>query len=156
MYTFKDVLDKVDAWLVVVGKGDQTEARKLADSLGISENVIFSGFVDEKILQKYYLLCDVYACSSNLEGFGLTILEAMVAKKPVVATKVGAIPEIITNGFNGIIVEFGDIQGMSSAICTFLGDKNLATEIGELNWNYVNDKFGWNKCVDNLINSYNT
>jgi|LGVF01.1.fsa_nt_gb glycosyltransferase involved in cell wall biosynthesis len=140
---FKKVLGKNDAMLLVVGKGDQTEAKKLATSLGIAENVVFSGFVEEATLKRYYALCEVYVCPSRLEGFGLTILEAMATGKPIVATDVGAIPEIIKSEENGILVELGNINELSSAICRFLHDKKIVEQIGKRNADYVKEKFSW-------------
>ncbi len=139
----KEVLEKIDAILLVVGRGDQTEARKLAKSLGVSKNVFFAGFVDETTLKKCYSLCDIYVCPSLLEGFGLVILEAMAAGKPVVATKVGAIPEIIKDDENGILVEPGDVSELANSICKFLKNRNLSKKIGKKNGNYVRQKFSW-------------
>lgn len=143
--SFKNVLEKIDGILLVVGKGDQTEARTFAISLGIQDNVFFTGFADESTLKKCYTLCDVYVVPSRLEGFGLTILDAMAAGKPIVATKVGAIPEILRDKENGILVYLNDIEGMSNAICTFLQDRTLAKNIGERNTSYVKENFSWEK-----------
>jgi len=151
---FKKVLEKIDAMLLVVGKGDQTKARILAKSLGVSEKVVFTGFVDEATLKKFYAICDVYVCPSRLEGFGLTVLEAMAAGKPIVATNVGAIQEIVKSGENGILVAVNDIDGMSNAICTFLQDKMLAEDVGKINANYVKKKFSWEKNAKEIEQLY--
>lgn len=145
--SFKDVLEKIDSVLLVVGKGNQTEARTLAISLGILDNVFFTGFVDETTLKKCYALCDVYAVPSRLEGFGLTILEAIAAGKPVVATNVGAITEIMKNGEYGILVELNEINGLSNAICTLLQNKKLVENMGTRNANYVTKHFSWEKAA---------
>src|SRR5690606_17770231 len=79
LHSVKKILDKKDIFLLIVGKGDQAGARKLSEILKINDNIMFTGFVNSKNLKKYYLLCDIYVCPSRLEGFGLTILEAMVA-----------------------------------------------------------------------------
>jgi len=131
--------------LLVVGKGDQNKARTLAISMGILDNVFFTGFVDETTLKKCYALCDVYVVPSRLEGFGLTVLEAMAASKPVVATNVGAIPEIMKDKENGILVEPNDINSMSNAIYTILQSWMLAKNVGEDNIHFMKDKFNWEK-----------
>lgn len=143
--SFKNVLDKTDCTLLVVGKGDQNKARTLAISMGILDNVFFTGFVDETTLKKCYALCDVYVVPSRLEGFGLTVLEAMAASKPVVATNVGAIPEIMKDKENGILVEPNDINSMSNAIYTILQSWMLAKNVGEDNIHFMKDKFNWEK-----------
>ena len=90
--------------------------RDLAEPL--AGKIIFIGYVDEVTLKKFYSLCNVYVCPSRLEGFGLTILEAFAAGKPVVATNVGAIPELLQEK-NGMLVEKEDISGMAKAIMYF-------------------------------------
>ena len=141
--SFKNVLDKTDCALLVVGKGDQNEARTLSTSLGILDNVFFTGFVDEITLKKCYQLCDIYVIPSRLEGFGLTVLEAMVAGKPVVATNVGAIPEIMKDNENGILVEPNDINSMSNAICTVLQSWVPAKNVGQDIIHLMNVNFNW-------------
>jgi glycosyltransferase involved in cell wall biosynthesis len=152
--SMKKVLENMNVTLLVVGKGDRAESTKLIDSLGISDNVIFTGFVDETTLKCYYSLCDIYICPSKLEGFGLTILEAMIAGKPVIATKVGAIPEILNESINGIIVKSGNIESMSNAIITLIQEKDLAINIGRKNKEYVKNKFDWVKCAKKIENLY--
>lgn len=152
--SIKKVLKDIDVTLLVAGKGDQTEARKLIDSLGISNNVIFTGFVDEKELKKYYALCDIYVCPSKLEGFGLTVLEAMIAGKPIIATKVGAIPEILEDKVNGILVESDNIASMSDAIIGLVQNKDLATSIGNMNAKYIINNFDWIKSVMKVEDIY--
>jgi glycogen synthase len=148
------VLDVMDVTLLVVGKGDQTKARKLIDFLGISNNVVFTGFLDDNSLKKYYSLCDIYVCPSKLEGFGLTLVEAMAAKKPIVATNVGAVPEIVKDGINGILVKSGDLDDMCLAICTLLKNPKMINDISKNNAENVDEKFSWNKNVRKLLELY--
>lgn len=140
---FKEVLSKTDATLLIVGKGDQTKVKKIADSLNISDNIVFTGFVDEITLNKCYALCDLYVVPSRLEGFGLTILDAMAAGKPIVATNVGAIPEIIHNGENGLLVELNDIKNLSNCILTYLNNDSMSKHVGNKNRKYINNKYTW-------------
>ncbi len=148
-----NVLNKIDVTLLVVGKGDTNKVKNFVDSLGISRNVVFTGFVDENNLKKYYSLCDIYVCPSRLEGFGLTILEAMAAGKPIVATKVGAIPEILSGDVNGILVESDNIDMMSSAICTLLQNLTLSNCMINNSISLCN-KFNWNKNANELLYVY--
>lgn len=137
-----NVVKNHDVVLLIVGKGDQTEIKYLAESLGISKNIVFTGFVDETQLKKCYALCDIYVCPSKLEGFGLSLVEAMASGKPIVATNVGAIPEVICSKNNGFLVEKDDIIAMSNTIHTLLSDENLLNCIGLHNKQYVK-KFDW-------------
>ena len=152
--SFKIVLEKIDCILLVVGKGNQNEARILATSMGILDDVFFTGFVDEITLKKCYQLCDVYVVPSRLEGFGLTILEAMAAGKPVVATNVGAIPEIITDKENGILVEPNDIDGISNAVCTILQNEMPLQNYEKENIHFIKDIFNWEKNAKETEQTY--
>jgi glycosyltransferase involved in cell wall biosynthesis len=146
---FLQVLVTVDATLLVVGKGDQTKARVLAGSS--LDRIVFLGFVDDSTLKKCYSLCDVYVCPSRLEGFGLTILEAFAAGKPVVATMVGSIPELIRNGNNGMLVEKGDLTGMVNAILHYLQNPHQGKQNGILRTH-----FNWETNVKRLEKVYDT
>jgi glycosyltransferase involved in cell wall biosynthesis len=147
---FKIVLEHIDARLIIVGKGDQTEARSLADSLNIFENLIFTGFVEENELKYYYSLCDIYVCPSTMEGFGLTLLEAMAAEKPIIATNVGAIPEILED--YGLLVNSGNEIELATAIVkTLLENKNANVTRGPT----ILTKYSWTQAANELTYSYN-
>jgi glycosyltransferase involved in cell wall biosynthesis len=138
---FRKVLDEVDATLLVVGKGDQTIARDLAGPA--LDRIVFTGFVDDITLKKCYALCDLYVCPSRLEGFGLTILEAFAAGKPVVVTRVGAIPELVHDGQNGILVPPDSVTAMATAIVLILQDSESYEQVGRGNAIYLGDTFSW-------------
>jgi glycosyltransferase involved in cell wall biosynthesis len=142
LYAFKDVLTKQQASLLVVGSGSQTEARRLAAALNITKDVFFAGKVEESVLRKCYALCTVYVCPSRLEGFGLPLLEAMAAAKPIVAANVGSIPELMTEQ-NGSLVDPGDKAALANAIRYYLENQKLSESIGAYNAMYVRRRFDW-------------
>lgn len=145
------VLKKGDVNLLVVGKGDQAKARELAELVGVSNKIVFTGFVDDITLKKCYALCDVYVCPSRLEGFGLTLLDAMAAGKPIVATRVGAIPEVIRDKANGVLAEPDDENSLARAIyqalTTISDNDNFSCRI-------LKDKFNWAKNTKILEKFY--
>lgn len=151
---FKQVLNNLDAVLIVVGNGNNKKPVEMCKNLGISDNVIFKGFVDESTLQLYYKSCDVYVCPSKLEGFGLTILEALSNGAPVIASNVGAIPEIIKEGENGFLVDAHDSKQLAKRICSILNDKVLKDKI-KLN-NTVYEPRSWIKSAEEIQNLYNS
>jgi glycosyltransferase involved in cell wall biosynthesis len=142
LYAFRDVITKQQASLLVVGSGSQTEARRLAAALNIDKNVIFAGKVKESVLRDCYALCTVYVCPSRLEGFGLTLLEAMAAAKPIVAINVGSIPELMTER-NGSLVEPGNISALANGIRQYVENQELSESIGAYNAMYVRRRFNW-------------
>lgn len=151
---FSIASDKINAQLIVVGSGNQSTINKYLPSLGLDGKVTLTGFVKEDILQKLYAICDVYVCPSRLEGFGLTILDAMAAGKPVIATRVGAIPEIISKGENGILVPVNDENALADAIIQILGNTTKAKAVGETNRKKVLAQYKWDITTKQLVNTY--
>ncbi len=144
---YTKVLEKIDATLLVVGSGDRTNISRYAEKNGIRDRIIFTGFVDDITLKKCYAICDVYACPSRLEGFGLTILEAIAYNKPIVATRVGAIPEIM--GEHGILVDPENVGALSEAIISTLNGMTLK----EADLNRIND-FTWSNAAKKTLDVY--
>ena len=73
----------------------------------------------------------MFALSSELEGAPLSLLEAMSCGLPVVATDVGGISEIVTDGENGVLVPFGDIDALANKLYALLIDRKLASRLGQ-------------------------
>jgi len=151
---FKGVLEEIDAILVVLGSGDKTEFVKLSEELKISPNIFFKGYVAENSLNKFYQSCDVYICPSKLEGFGLTILEAISNGSPVIASNVGAIPEILEDGENGLLVDVDNSNQLHKAICYLLKNESLINRIRLNNRLYA--PIGWIDSAKNVQNLYNS
>lgn len=145
---FKIVLSSIDAQLLIVGRKGKTQLQDNTEL--VADRIIFTGYVDEVTLKKFYALCDVYVCPSRLEGFGLTILEAFAAGKPVVATNVGAIPELLQKGKNGILVERDDIPEMAKSIIDYLKNPELCKTVGKTNTKLLKEKFTWDTCAKRL------
>jgi len=119
LVAFKKLAESIDATLLIVGPGNNTRAKKTAQSLGILKNTVFAGSVDEITLKKCYALCDLYVFPSRLEGFGLPLLEASAAGKPIIATNVGAIPELVKMGINATLIHPDDVSALSDSMLKF-------------------------------------
>jgi glycosyltransferase involved in cell wall biosynthesis len=120
--------------LLIVGEGHLRPAYMgLASDLGIGDSVIFAGDVRDEDLPSYYACSDVLALPSkdSSEGFGLAILEAGACGKPVIASMVGGVPEVVEDGVNGLLVPPNDARALSEAILRILGDEELARRLGE-------------------------
>jgi glycosyltransferase involved in cell wall biosynthesis len=154
LLAFKMVLSQVDSTLLVVGKGNPERFRSAIKRMGMEHRIVFSGRINQMTLRKAYAASEVYVCPSLLEGFGFTVLEAMQSGKPVVASKVGAIPEILDDGVNGNLVDVDDIPGLANCITKYLTDKEISKEIGDRNRLYVRDRFSWKKCAIGTVESY--
>lgn len=93
--------------LVIVGAGDAAYVAKLQDEARIARvnhKITFTGKIEQSLLLQAYRSAEIVVLPSLMEGFGLTVLEAMTVGKPVVATRVGAIPEIVEHKQSGILV----------------------------------------------------
>ena len=119
-----------DVVFLVVGDGPQREACKaLAKSLPCHEKIIFTG--DQKDSALYMSLMDVFVVPSLNEGMGRVIVEAGFLKKPVVATRVGGILDLIDGKHTGLLVEPRDPEAIAEAVCKILEDTLLALRLGE-------------------------
>ena len=103
--------------------------KHLASSLGIADKVIFAGV--RRDATDLIAACNVLAMSSRWEGFGIVFLEAMRAGRPVVATRVGGISEVVAEGETGFLVRPDDPQDLASALIRLLDDRNMAEDMGD-------------------------
>ncbi|KFD41296.1 hypothetical protein DK28_0210530 [Peptococcaceae bacterium SCADC1_2_3] len=120
----------------------------LVDSLGIAEEVIFTGYVKNEELPAIYTMASAFVFPSLYEGFGLPILEAMACGTPVVTSNISAMPEVV--GDAGILVEPNDPLGIAEAIYRLISDKQLAKELTSLGFQRVHC-FTWEKAAREMI-----
>jgi glycosyltransferase involved in cell wall biosynthesis len=125
---------------LIIGRGRlKNELEQQAADLGINRQVKFLGFRSDvpRLLQ----LMDVFVMSSLSEGLSLSILEAMAAGKPVVATWVGGNPEIVQEGRTGFLVPSGDSDVLGSRILTLLKNRDLVKSLGDVGRKRVEENF---------------
>ncbi len=135
-----------DATLLVVGEGSRLGAlRDQVDDLGIAESVIFTGRRED--VPEVTKSLDVAVLPSYREAQGLSILEAMALSRPVVASNVGGIPEMIDDGRTGLLVPPHDAEALSDAIVRLLTDHQLADTLGRAGHDMVHDRF----CVELMV-----
>lgn len=137
----KQVKDEVpNAHFIIVGNGNQEdEIRKYAEDNGFSNSLNITGWVDNPM--SYVELFDVACLLSRWEGFGLALPEYMMAGKPIVASRVDAIPNIIRNGENGLLVEVDDDIGASKAVLRILREDGLRKKIVAQGLEDVHNRF---------------
>lgn len=104
--------------------------RTLSERAGLTDRVSITESVSQEDLLQMYADCDLLALPSRNEGWGLSLMEAMACAKPVVATAVGGIPELVTDGAEGLLVPPGDVKGLAGAINRLLGDQGLRHRMG--------------------------
>lgn len=113
---------------VVVGDGElREELKEYAKGLGIAQRVSFLGWRDD--LPNIYRDLDVLVLTSENEGTPVTVIEAMASGCPVVAMRVGGVPDMIRDGKTGFLADAGDVGALQEKILTLLKDKNLAAKV---------------------------
>ncbi|HTR39564.1 MAG TPA: N-acetyl-alpha-D-glucosaminyl L-malate synthase BshA [Bryobacteraceae bacterium] len=119
-----EVLRETSAHLYMVGDGpDRPEAHRLARELGLESHVTFLGKQDH--VERLFPEMHVLLMPSEMESFGLGSLEGMACGVPPVATRVGGLPELVTDGVDGFLEPVGDIQAQSARVIQLLTDENL-------------------------------
>ena len=127
---FASASEGTEARLVLVGDGpDEPAARERAASLGIAGRVDFLGVRDD--LPDLLARADVFCLTSFTESFGLSALEAMATATPVVATRVGGVPEVVDDGITGLLADAEDREGFSDRLRSLLLDRPRARALGE-------------------------
>jgi glycosyltransferase involved in cell wall biosynthesis len=129
-----------DAYLLVVGEGHlRADLEQLAADLGIADRVVFVGRRDD--IPAVTAALDVAVLPSYREAQGIVVLEAMALSRPIVATRVGGIPEMIEDGVSGLLVPPHDAPALAAAIARLLVDHPLADTIARRGHDVVHDRF---------------
>ena len=137
-----------DAYLLIVGEGSRREALEAQTrDLRIAHRVVFTGRRDD--VPSVTAALDVAVLPSYREAQGLSILEALALSRPVVASNVGGIPEMITDAVNGILVPPHDPDALAAAIIRLLRDHPFADTLGRAGHDMVHERF----CIDLMVES---
>jgi glycogen synthase len=119
------------ASVLLVGDGPERAAlRRLADELGVADRITVTGFVPHGMVPGLLAGADVVVMPSRYEELGTALIEAMAAGRPVVATRVGGIPELVRDGVDGLLVPPDDPQALAKAVTRVLANPVLAAELG--------------------------
>ena len=147
-----------DVELVVGGAGELLSYyQDMAMSLGLWENVAFLGFVPDEKLAEYYNRCNAFvlpSISSEQEGFGIVLLEAMACERPVISTDIVGVAEDVRRVDAGRIVRTKDIDALAQAILEILRDQELAGEMGRRGRRLVEEKYDWKKIGGDMLEIY--
>ena len=143
-----------DVIYLIVGRGrEEARLRELASELGLEDRVAFAGYVPDGDLPRYYRVCDLFvmpnrvtqgtALEGDIEGFGISFLEANACGKPVIGGRSGGAIEAVEEGVVGVLVDPESEEEIAAAIGTLLEDRSLARRLGENGRRRVEDAFDW-------------
>lgn len=116
--------------LEIAGDGDLDRMRSIIDRYSLNEIVNFHGWISSTEKAELLIKSDVFIHPSSFESFGISILEAMDFGLPIITTNVGGIPDLVTNGENGIVVSAGDKEQIKNAMVTLIEDVDLRVNLG--------------------------
>lgn len=136
-----------NAKFLIVGAGPEYENLvKQVEHLRLGDRFIFTGMLDDTA--STYSVMDVFAQTSEREGFGLSLAEAMASGVSVVAAKTGAIPEIVRNGINGSIYEVGDVESLAESINKLLASASMRSHLGTIAAKEIRERFSITKMSE--------
>ena len=150
-------LQKIDFCVVIVGKGNsKASLEKLSQQLGITENVLFTGFVPDEDLPYFYKLANCFIISSIAELLSLVTLQAMASGLPIIAINAGALSELVKDQKNGFLYNEGDITKIINSITSILTNDELQKDMGIKSIEYVqqHDIYKTLQSFENIYISY--
>ena len=146
---FRRIRERVPARLLLVGDGpDLSLACRLARDAGLGDAVQPLGA--QELVVPILSVADLFLLPSSQESFGLAALEAMACEVPVVASRVGGLPEVIEHGVTGFLHPVDDVSGMAVSAVTLLTDQDLHQRVRAAGWRTVQEEF----CADEVVPRY--
>lgn len=141
--------------LVITGEGPHLQAVKdRARALGVSDRVIFTGFVSNEARNNLFKVADVAVFPSLYEPFGLTALEAMVARTPCVVSNVGGLAEVVTHAETGILAYPGNADSLAWAVLHNLHRPDWARQRAENAYRVAKEEYNWRAIARRTIEVY--
>jgi glycosyltransferase involved in cell wall biosynthesis len=143
----------VDAVLCMVGDGpDRERLEQVAHDLGIARSTYFVGYQSD--VAGYYRLFDAFVLPSVNEGTPVSAIEALASGTPVVATRVGGVPDVVTDGVDGFLVEPRNVAAASERLAELAHNPGLAARLGEAGRANARERYSVERLVDDVDRLY--
>jgi glycosyltransferase involved in cell wall biosynthesis len=150
---FGEIASDQPAVALIAGDGPERERLEtLARNLGIAGRCRFLGW--RANMPEFYSAADVVALSSLNEGSPVSLIEAMAAAKPVVATAVGGVPDVVVDGASGLLVHPGDAAAFGRALSALLDDAGIRTAFGRRGREIASPRFGIERLLEDMDRLY--
>lgn len=124
--------------------------RKVIGTLANEAHLYITGPLSEEEKKDFLACIDILAMPSRVESFGLVYLEAWSNRKPVIGAYAGGVPDVISDGVDGLVVPFGDPKALSEALLSLLTDRDRAKRLGEAGFEKVTKNYTWDKIFPRL------
>lgn len=128
--------------------------RALVNNLGMEKSVIFTGRLTDKRLVSVYRSADVFVLPSELEAFGIVVIEAMASGVPVIVSNCGGMKDIVKDGTNGFLFDVGDARQLAEIIKVLLSNEELRIRLAKNGKKTVRERYTIDKVVDTLEKLY--
>jgi glycosyltransferase involved in cell wall biosynthesis len=158
---FHQVRKSIPHHLIIIGDGpERGQLEEQVMNLGLNDRVRFTGTISEDALNQHYRSCSflvlpaVYDRKGDTEGLGVVLLESMSCGKPVIASNVGGITDIVVDKRNGFLVPPADPRALAMAIVKMAQDHKLRSALGRAARKTVDVKFNWDRITGDLIKLY--
>jgi len=142
--------DFKDWKLVFAGNGDVEKAGDLAKNLKVSDSVVFTGWLSGKDKSDLFEKAEIYCLASYMEGFPMSVLEAWEYDLPVICTTAGGLSDVVVDGFNAMVFERGDIEGLAAKMRLLMSDKDLRSQIAANSKDMVRELFSFDEIIRQL------
>jgi len=139
----------VDATLCLVGDGPDRQAAEVqARALGIARHVLFVGY--QRDVSSYYSMFDVLLLASANEGTPVVAIESLAGGRPVVSTRVGGVPDVVSDGVDGLLCDPGDVSGLATALGQLAASTALRSRFGEAGQARIVPRYSVDRLVDDV------
>ena len=154
LLAFKELRGRgVDAALCMVGDGPERELlERRAHDLGIMRNTLFLGYQED--VAPYYAAFDAMILPSGNEGTPVSAIESLAAGRPVVATRVGGVPDVVRDGEDGFLVDAGAVDQLADALERLASDESLRRRMGEAGRERVPARYSVERLIDDVDRLY--
>jgi glycosyltransferase involved in cell wall biosynthesis len=151
---FKELRERgVDACLCMVGDGpERAQVEQRAHDLGIMRDTLFLGYQED--VAPFYAAFDAMILPSGNEGTPVSAIESLAAGRPVVATRVGGVPDVVRDGEDGFLVDLGDVGELAGALVRLAEDPELRGRMGEAGRTRVLPRYAVERLVEDVDRLY--
>jgi len=143
----------VDAYAVLVGDGpDREHLERYAHELGVIKRCLFLGYQED--VARFYDAIDVLVLPSINEGTPVSVIEALAAGRPAVATRVGGVPDVVRDGVDGFLVDPGDVDALAARLAELSADPERRAQMGAAGRARVVERYAVDRLVDDVDRLY--
>jgi glycosyltransferase involved in cell wall biosynthesis len=141
--------------LLIVGEGSlRAQLEATATRLGVMDDTLFVGHVGHHQIVEYFSSIDIFVVSSFQESFGVSALEAASCELPVIASRVGGLPEVVVDGQSGLLIDTGNVDALALALGSLIDDAPRRKAMGAAGRDFVQRQYEWASCVDRMMGIY--